>query len=90
MEKRMPENRWLPSPPHREEILKVIEAGRAHIEERGHNVPPLLIFEDGGAIELPRVRHRVTRRGMQLAADDDATSNNAGLLTLAPTGLDFP
>ena len=72
----MPENRWLPSPPHREEILKVIEAGRAHIEERGHNVPPLLIFEDGGAIELPRVRYKMTRRGMQLVADDDATSND--------------
>ena len=51
------ENRWLPPSPHREEVLKFLERGRAHIEERGHNVPPLLVFEDGGVMELPLARY---------------------------------
>ena len=76
MDETLSEDRWLPSSPHREEIVKVIEAGRAHIEERGHNVPPLLVFEDGGAIELSSVRYKMTRRGMQLVAADDSTSSN--------------
>ncbi|MFQ6044422.1 MAG: hypothetical protein ACE5PV_26515 [Candidatus Poribacteria bacterium] len=76
MNKTISENRWLPPSPHREEVLKFLEAGRAHIEERGHNIPPLLIFEDGGAIELPKVRYLMTRRGMQLVAAEDSSSNN--------------
>jgi ElaB/YqjD/DUF883 family membrane-anchored ribosome-binding protein len=52
------ENRWLPPSPHREEVLKFLERGRAHIEERGHNVPPLLVFEDGGVMELPLARYK--------------------------------
>ena len=71
MDKSISENRWLPPSPHREEILKRVEAGRAHIMERGHNIPPLLVFEDGGVIELPRVRYMMTRRGMELVAADD-------------------
>ena len=51
------ENRWLPPSPHREAVLEFVEKGRAHIEERGHNVPPLLVFEDGGVMELPLARH---------------------------------
>ena len=74
MNKTISENRWLPPSPHREEVLKFLEAGRAHIEERGHNIPPLLIFEDGGAIELPKVRYLMTRRGMQLVAAEDSPS----------------
>jgi hypothetical protein len=65
------ENRWLPPSPHKEEVLKRIETGRAHIEERGHNIPPLLVFEDGGVIELPKVRYMMTHRGMELVAVDD-------------------
>ena len=68
-------NRWLPPSPHREEILKVIDAGRAHIEERGHGISPLLVFEDGGAIELHKVRHMMTHRGMQLVSTDDASED---------------
>jgi len=71
MDKSVSENRWLPPSPHREEILKKVEAGRAHIMERGHNIPPLLVFEDGGVIELPRVRYMMTRRGIELVAADD-------------------
>jgi ElaB/YqjD/DUF883 family membrane-anchored ribosome-binding protein len=52
------ENRWMPPSPHREEVLKFLERGRAHIEERGHNVPPLLVFEDGGVMELPLARYK--------------------------------
>lgn len=51
------ENRWLPPSPHREAVLKFVEKGRAHIQERGHNVPPLLVFEDGGVMELPLARY---------------------------------
>jgi len=68
------ENRWMPPSPHREAIEADLRAGRARIVERGHNVPPLLVFEDGGMIELPRVRLAETRRGLQLvAADEPAT-----------------
>jgi len=52
------ENRWLPPSPHKEEVLKFLERGRAHIEEQGHNVPPLLVFEDGGVMELPLARYK--------------------------------
>jgi len=49
-------NRWLPPSPHRERVLALIAAGRAHIEEQGHRKPPLLVHEDGGVLELPLVR----------------------------------
>lgn len=68
------DNRWMPPSPHREKILEEIAAGAAHIFERGHGVPPLLVFEDGGMIELPRVRLQLTRRGMQLTASDEPAS----------------
>lgn len=71
------DNKWLPPSPHREEILKAIEKGQAYIEERGHNIPPLLVFEDeGGVIELPTVRYLMTRRGMQLVAAGDTSSSD--------------
>ena len=76
MNKEISENRWLPPSPHREEILKIIEAGRAYIEEYGHHIPPLLVFEDGGAIELSKVRYRMTGRGMQLVAGGDSSSSD--------------
>ncbi len=50
------DERWLPPSPHREKILKKIAQGRAHVEEAGHGQPPLVYFEDGGMMELPRVR----------------------------------
>jgi len=51
------ENRWLPPSPHKEKVLEWIGKGLAHIEERGHNIPPILVFEwGGGAMELPLVR----------------------------------
>ena len=52
------ENRWFPPSPHKEEVMKFLERGRAHIEERGHNVSPLLVFEDGGVMELPLARYK--------------------------------
>lgn len=51
-----PNNRWLPPSPHKEKVLEFLERGRAHIEERGHKMPPLLVFEDGGIMELPLAR----------------------------------
>ena len=77
MDKSISENRWLPPSPHKEEVLKRVEAGRAHIEERGHNIPPLLVFEDGGVIELSKVRYMMTRRGMELVAADDYSSEQS-------------
>jgi len=52
------ENRWFPPSPHKEAVMEFINKGRAHIEERGHNNPPLLVFEDGGVMELPRARYK--------------------------------
>jgi hypothetical protein len=49
-------NRWLPPSPHREAVLEKLAAGRAHLEEQGHGKPPLFVYEDGGVIELHRVR----------------------------------
>jgi len=60
--------KWLPGSPHREAILKFIAQGRAHVQQRGHGLAPLLVFEDGGAIELPLVRYQRTERGMELVA----------------------
>ena len=66
------ENRWMPPSPHREAVLKVIREGRAFVEERGHNQAPVLVFEDGGVMELPKVRYQQTHRGMELVVVDDA------------------
>lgn len=60
--------KWLPPSPHREAILAYLADGRAHVAEQGHGRPPLLVFEDGGAIELPRVRYTPAERGMELVA----------------------
>lgn len=68
------QSRWMPPSPHRERILHEIAIGAAHIVERGHNVPPLLVFEDGGMFELPRVRLDETRRGLALTVSDEAPS----------------
>ena len=38
--------------------MDFLNKGRAHLEERGHNVPPLLVFEDGGVMELPKARYK--------------------------------
>ncbi len=60
--------KWLPGSPHREAILEFLADGRAHVEQRGHGLAPLLVFEDGGAMELPLARYERTERGMQLVA----------------------
>jgi len=54
----MIDNRWFPPSPHKEAVLEFLKKGRAHIEERGHNNPPLLVFEDGGVMELPVARFK--------------------------------
>ena len=75
MDETLSNNRWLPPSPHREAVLTMIEDGRAFIRERGHNIPPLLVFEgEGGVIELPRVRYTMTHRGMEIVAADDSSS----------------
>ncbi len=47
---------WMPPSPHREAVLERLAKGRAHIEERGHGKPPLLVHEDGGVLELHKAR----------------------------------
>lgn len=49
-------SRWMPPSPHREAILDALKRGRAHLEERGHNLSPLFVYEDGGAMELALMR----------------------------------
>lgn len=64
--------RWLPPSPHVDKVIEMVEKGAAHIEKRGHHEPPLIMFEDGGVIELPKARYEETYRGMQLVSVDSA------------------
>ncbi|MBT3379300.1 MAG: hypothetical protein HN742_43100 [Lentisphaerae bacterium] len=71
-------NRWLPPSPHREAVLEQIRRGRAHIEERGHGEPPLLVFQDGGVLELPRARAQENQVDFwQAPAETPATRQTA-------------
>ena len=76
------DNRWMPPSPHREEVLKFLERGRAHIEERGHNIAPLLVFEDGGVMELPLARYK---DGNFSPADDKAASRQTNYYDVCGT-----
>jgi len=64
--------RWLPPEPHLQKVIEAVQKDSAHIEKRGHHEPPLLMFEDGGVIELPKARYEQTYRGMQLVSSDEA------------------
>jgi hypothetical protein len=48
---------WLPPAPHRERILDYLKKGRAHLLPAEEGAPPLVQFEDGGAIALSAVRY---------------------------------
>jgi len=63
--------RWLPPSPHVEKVIEAVQNGSAHIEKRGHHESPLLVFEDGGVIELPKARHEPTYRGLQIVSADE-------------------
>jgi hypothetical protein len=63
------DSRWMPPSPHKEAVLEKLAAGRAHLEEQGHGKPPLFVYEDGGVLELHRVR--VGGRDMVAAKPDD-------------------
>jgi len=56
-------NRWLPDSPHKEAVLAMVRCGRAHVEPRGHGLAPLLVFTDGGVMELPRARVKADGKG---------------------------
>jgi hypothetical protein len=58
----------MPPSPHREAVLERLAAGRAHIESQGHGKPPLLVHEDGGVLEL----HKVRLGSWDLYAEDGA------------------
>ena len=73
--------RWLPPSPHIDKVIEAVQKGRAVIEKRGHNEPPLLMFEDGGVIELPKVRYEQTYNGLQLVSSDDAAGEGVTRFT---------
>ena len=54
-------NRWMPPSPHRERIIEELETGRLTLRERGHGLPPVVVHEDGGHIDLPDIRWNGTR-----------------------------
>ncbi len=64
--------KWLPPSPHVDKVVEMVQNGSAHIQKRGHHEAPLIMFEDGGVIELPKARYEETYRGMQLVAGDEA------------------
>lgn len=68
---------WLPPSPHVDRIVEMVIRGRAYIEHRGHELPPLVVFEDGGVIELPHVRYVDTHRGIEIlsAVEPSASSH---------------
>ena len=54
-------NRWMPPSPHREKIVEELDTGRLTLRERGHGLPPVVVHEDGGHIDLPDIRWNGTR-----------------------------
>ena len=48
--------KWLPPSPHREAVIDFVGRGRASIVQSAPDQPPLLMFEDGGSMELSKVR----------------------------------
>jgi len=50
-------DRWLPPSPHREAIIDFVARGRASIVQEAADRPPFLMFEDGGSMELSKVRY---------------------------------
>lgn len=68
---------WLPPEPHLRRVVEMVSAGRAHVERRGHDEPPLIVFEDGGVIELPKIRYQETYRGIEIVAGETASGDGA-------------
>ncbi len=48
---------WLPPEPHRTAVVEFVARGRASIVQPDPDQPPLLLYEDGGSMVLPLVRH---------------------------------
>ena len=83
-------SRWLPPSPHRERILRLLQADGAHLltaaelvtlrgeaPPPGADDPPFVQFSDGGVIALPRVRWSDELRNFY-AADDSETPPHPG------------
>ena len=68
--------RWLPSAEHAGKIAEWIERGRCHIAHRGHGNAPLLIFEDGGSMEVPSVRWANINGDFNLISISETHSND--------------
>jgi hypothetical protein len=69
------QSRWMPTLEHAEKIREAVAFGMAYIEHRGHRMTPLLVFNDGGAMELPTIRWIETSRGGRLASVSDTHSS---------------
>lgn len=54
--------KWLPPSPHREAVIDFLKHGRASLIPRDENEAPLMAFEDGGMMELDKVRFSPERR----------------------------
>lgn len=48
---------WLPPEPHRQAVVDFVARGRASIARPDEDQPPVLLYEDGGAMSLPLVRY---------------------------------
>ena len=51
----------MPPSPHRERIIEELETGRLTLREQGHGLPPVVVHEDGGHIDLPDIRWNGSR-----------------------------
>ncbi len=49
--------KWLPPSPHREAILDFLTRARCSLIQRGPDESPLVQFEDGGLMELDKIRY---------------------------------
>lgn len=49
--------KWLPPSPHKEAILDFLSRARATLIRREDDEAPLVQFEDGGLMELDKIRH---------------------------------
>ena len=65
-------SRWLPPFEDATMIAGAIARGVCYLEHRGHGFAPLLVFEDGGSMELPLVRWAETDRGFRLVSVGDS------------------
>ncbi len=73
--------RFLPPQPHRDAILEWLGRGRARLVHREAGQAPLVAFEDGGIIELDKVRCDERGQFERVTAAEVASSESGHRLT---------